>query len=161
MMTQTKPGARNKLPLRKPPQTMLALRRIVYDNDFQPKDLAKDFPGKYDRWSPSAASTWNGQFDNLNFGSTGVALTWQGFTLGFNYIGGAVNGRMAARPTGGSTMNAFLVGAQYAFPSIPLMLGVAYESIDSQGAVAMTGISQRREYGIDVGGSYTDRKSVV
>ena len=77
------------------------------------------------------------------------------FRSGFNYIGGAVNGRMAARPTGGSTMNAFLVGAQYAFPSIPLMLGVAYESIDSQGAVAMTGISQRREYGIDVGGSYT------
>lgn len=38
--------------LRKPPAVMMALRRIVYDNDFQAKDL------KLDRWSPSAGSTW-------------------------------------------------------------------------------------------------------
>ncbi|HZZ78956.1 MAG TPA: S26 family signal peptidase [Gemmataceae bacterium] len=40
--------------LRKPPGVMMALRRIVYDNDFQPKDLV----GKLDRWSPAAGSTW-------------------------------------------------------------------------------------------------------
>jgi signal peptidase I len=40
--------------LRKPPGVMMALRRIVYDNDFQATDLV----GKLDRWSPKAASTW-------------------------------------------------------------------------------------------------------
>jgi len=40
--------------LRKPPQTMMAMRRIVYDNDFQ----AKDLKGKLDRWSPRAKSGW-------------------------------------------------------------------------------------------------------
>jgi len=102
-----------------------------------------------------AGSTWNGQFDNLNFGSAGVALTWQGFTLGANYIGGAVNGRMAARPSGGAGTNAFLVGAQYAVPGIPLTIGTVFASIDSQGAVAMTKISQRHEYEFSFGGSYT------
>jgi signal peptidase I len=40
--------------LRKPPGVMMALRRIVYDNDFQAKDLV----GKLDRWSPPAGSAW-------------------------------------------------------------------------------------------------------
>jgi signal peptidase I len=40
--------------LRKPPHAMLALRRIVYDNDFQ----AKDLKGKLDRWNPDAKSGW-------------------------------------------------------------------------------------------------------
>jgi len=102
-----------------------------------------------------AGSTWNGQFDNLNFGSVGVALTWQGITLGANYIGGAVNGRMAARPSGGAGTNAFLVGAQYAVPGMPLTIGTVFAQIDSQGAVAMTGRSQRHEYEFSFGGSYT------
>lgn len=101
-----------------------------------------------------AASTWNGQFDNLNFGSAGVALTWQGLTLGANYIGGAVNGRMAARPSGGAPMSGFLTGLQYVVPGMPLTIGGVYMQIDSQGAVAMTGLTQRREYGFAVGGSY-------
>lgn len=40
--------------LRKPPHVMLALRRIVYDNDYQ----AKDLKGKLDRWNPEAKSGW-------------------------------------------------------------------------------------------------------
>ena len=40
--------------LRKPPQTMLAERRIVYDNDFQ----AKDLKGKGERWKPAPQSGW-------------------------------------------------------------------------------------------------------
>jgi hypothetical protein len=102
-----------------------------------------------------AGSTWNGQFDNLNFGSVGVALTWMGVTVGANYIGGAVNGRMAARPSGGAGTNAFLVGAQYAVPGMPLTIGTVFAQIDSQGAVAMTGRSQRHEYEFSFGGSYT------
>jgi signal peptidase I len=40
--------------VRKPPHIMLAMRRIVYDNDFQ----AKDLKGKLDRWNPSPQSAW-------------------------------------------------------------------------------------------------------
>ena len=40
--------------LRKSPRTMLAMRRIVYDNDYQ----AKDLKGKGDRWSLDPKSGW-------------------------------------------------------------------------------------------------------
>src|ERR1043166_649394 len=40
--------------LRKPPYILLSMRRIVYDNDYQ----AKDLKGKLDRWNPSAKSNW-------------------------------------------------------------------------------------------------------
>ena len=40
--------------LRKPPAVMMALRRLVYDNDYQ----AKDMKGKHDRWAPAAKSAW-------------------------------------------------------------------------------------------------------
>ena len=103
----------------------------------------------------AAGSTYNGQYDALNFGSTGVALTYEGFTLGANFIGGAINGRMAARPSGGAGTMAWLVGAQYQIPGVPLIIGTAFASIDSQGAVATTGLSQRHEYEYNLGGSYT------
>jgi len=99
-----------------------------------------------------AGSTWNGQFDNLNFGSMGVAATYSGFTLGANFITGAMNGQLATRPSGGANMNAWLVGAQY--QTGPLTIGTVFASINSQGAVAMTGLSQRQEYEFNVGGSY-------
>jgi signal peptidase I len=40
--------------LRKSPRTMLAMRRIVYDNDYQ----AKDLKGKADRWRLDPKSGW-------------------------------------------------------------------------------------------------------
>jgi hypothetical protein len=43
--------------LRKPPQVTLAMRRLVYDNDFQ----AKDLKGRLDRWSPRAGSNWKAE----------------------------------------------------------------------------------------------------
>ena len=102
-----------------------------------------------------AGSTWNGEYDNLNFGSAGVALTYAGFTVAGNFIGGAINGRMAARPSGGAGTTAYLVGAQYQVPGVPMTVGAVFASIDSQGAVAMTGRSQRHEYEFSFGGSYT------
>jgi hypothetical protein len=103
--------------------------------------------------STAAGSGWSGQYDNLSFGSVGVAVTFAGFTVGGNYIGGAMNGQLGARPSGGADMSAYLVGIQYA--TGPLTVGVAYENIEQQGAVAMTGLSQRKEYGITAGGTYT------
>jgi len=99
-----------------------------------------------------AGSTWNGQFDNLNFGSMGIAATYAGVTIGGNFVTGAMNGQMATRPSGGANMNAWLVGAQY--QTGPLTVGTVFAAINSQGAVAMTGLSQRQEYEFNVGGSY-------
>ncbi|MFO0964443.1 MAG: S26 family signal peptidase [Gemmataceae bacterium] len=41
--------------LRKPPEVMLAMRRIVFDNDFQPKDLSEP---RFRRWQPAPESAW-------------------------------------------------------------------------------------------------------
>jgi signal peptidase I len=41
--------------LRKPPEVMMALRRIVYDNDFQPSDLVNVVDP---RWNPAATKGW-------------------------------------------------------------------------------------------------------
>lgn len=97
-------------------------------------------------------SNWDGQFDNLSFGSVGFAATYAGVTLAANYIGGAVNGRMAARPSNGANMNAWLVGLQY--KTGPLTVGASFASIEEQGSVAMTGLTQRKEYEFSAGGSY-------
>ena len=43
--------------IRKPPETMLAMRRLVYDNDHQAQDLKKEgFPA---RWAGKKQSKWN------------------------------------------------------------------------------------------------------
>ncbi len=99
-----------------------------------------------------AGSTWSGQFDNLNYFSTGVQLSYAGVSVGGNFITGAINGRGAAKPSGGANANAFITGIQYA--TGPLTVGIAYEYIDSQGAVALSGLTQRKEYALDIGGSY-------
>lgn len=111
--------------------------------------------------SASSSSTWNGQHDNLSFGSMGGTLSYMGVTVGANFLTGAVNGRMAARPSGGAPTNAWLVGAQYQIPGMPLIIGTAFATIDSQGAVQMTTVSQRREYEFNVGGSYTIAPGMV
>ena len=59
--------------LRKPPQTMLAMRRIVYDNDFQAKDLKHLV-----RWNPNAKSGWKSDSPTgfLNEGKTAEQVDW-------------------------------------------------------------------------------------
>lgn len=99
-----------------------------------------------------AASRWDGKFDDLSYGSMGAALTYAGVTVAGNFMTGAINGRGATKPTSGANANAFITGIQYA--TGPLTVGVAYEYIDSQGAVAMSGLTQRKEYALDIGGSY-------
>jgi hypothetical protein len=49
--------------VRKPPDVMMALRRIVYDNDFQAKELGVEFK----RWQPSDKSRWNAGNDFRDF----------------------------------------------------------------------------------------------
>jgi signal peptidase I len=60
--------------LRKPPAVMLAMRRIVYDNDFQPKDLR----GKGDRWKLDAKTDWksDGEAGFLHEGKVDSKVDW-------------------------------------------------------------------------------------
>jgi Signal peptidase, peptidase S26 len=49
--------------MRKPPDVMMALRRIVYDNDFQARDLGLE----YKRWKPAVDSSWEAGNDFRDF----------------------------------------------------------------------------------------------
>ena len=99
-----------------------------------------------------ASGAGTGRFDNLSFGNAGVALTYAGFTVGGNWVGGAVNGIGAARPAGGAPTQGWLVGALY--KTGPLAVGGSFESINSQGAVQLAGVTQRHEIGLDLAVSY-------
>ena len=54
------------------------------------------------------------RYDNLNFYKAGVAVTAANVTLAADYIGGAVNGALSMRPTGGAPTNAVMTGLTYA-----------------------------------------------
>ena len=93
------------------------------------------------------------KYDNLSFVSTGAALTYSGFTLAANYIGGALNGQLAMRPTGGAPENAVVVGMTYA--NGPWTIGLESGIVDSQGDARLTKISQRHEWEVAFGGTYS------
>jgi len=98
------------------------------------------------------AAHFNGNYDGLSFGSGGAALTFAGFTVGGNIIGGRVNQQLALAPQGGAGELGFLVGAKYV--AGPFTAGIVGETYTSQGNVNMTGLTQRRSRGIDAGLSY-------
>jgi hypothetical protein len=92
------------------------------------------------------------RYDNLNFYKAGIAVTAANITLAADYIGGAVNGALAMRPTGGAPTNAVLTGLTYFAGAITL--GAQIGLIDTQGDARLTGISQRHEYEVAFGGNY-------
>jgi predicted porin len=105
----------------------------------------------YVRPSPSASLT-SLRYDNLSFYKAGVAVTAFNVTAAVDYIGGAVNGQLALRPTGGVPTNAVMSGLTYA--KGPTTLAVTFGVIDTQGDARLTGVSQRHEYEFAFGGSY-------
>jgi hypothetical protein len=98
-------------------------------------------------------SQFTGSYDNLNFGSGGVALTYAGFTLAGNVIGGALNAMGAPRPHNAVGEIAYILSLKYV--TGPLTVGIQAEEAWYQGDVALTGLSQRRARGITWGGTYT------
>jgi len=103
--------------------------------------------------SPSpTANPLNLRYDNLSFYKFGTAITAMNTTFAFDYIGGAINGQLQMRPSGGVNMNAFVTGITYA--NGPITLGIEYGNVQSQGAPGLTGLSQRNEQEFAVGGVY-------
>jgi hypothetical protein len=98
-------------------------------------------------------STYTGNYNGLNIGSGGVALTWAGFTVAANAIGGQKNGYMNLAPQGAVPQVGFLVGVKYV--TGPLTVGTSAMEYWDQGNVQMTGLTQHRARGIEFGGVYT------
>jgi hypothetical protein len=101
--------------------------------------------------SPTASLTAL-RYDNLGFYKAGVAVTAFKLTAAIDYIGGAVNGQLAERPTGGASTNAVMTGLTYA--SGPITLAATFGLINTQGDARLTGVSQRHEYETAIGGNY-------
>jgi hypothetical protein len=98
-------------------------------------------------------SQYTGNYDGLNIGSGGVALTYAGFTVAGNVIGGRKNGYMALTPQGAPSQLGIIIGAKYV--TGPLTAGFGLMEYWDQGNVQMTGLSQHRARGVDFGLSYT------
>jgi len=97
-------------------------------------------------------SKFNGSYNGLSFGSGGAALTYAGFTLSGNAIGGNLNGQGALTPQNGVKERAVIVGLKYT--SGPLTVGATVEKGWYQGNVVLTGVSQRYAQGISAGANY-------
>jgi hypothetical protein len=91
-------------------------------------------------------------YDDLSFYKAGVAVTAFNLTAAADYIGGAVNGQLNMRPSGGVNENAVVTGLTYA--NGPITLGAEVGVVESQGDSRLVGVSQRHEYEIAFGGSY-------
>lgn len=85
--------------VRKPPAEMLAMRRIVFDNDHQPKDLAR-----VKRWMSRENSRWTGTpvaFTHAS-GSSGEPLEWLAYHhfMREEILANALRLRLPENPTG-------------------------------------------------------------
>jgi hypothetical protein len=104
----------------------------------------------------SRGNTAGNKFDNLNFLSAGAYGTFDTgvgkVTYAIDYIGGALNGQLAMRPSGGAPENAVVSG--FLYQNGPITLGLEGGIVESQGSNALTGIAQRHEVELAFGGNY-------
>lgn len=101
-----------------------------------------------------ATSTALMRYDNLNFVNAAlkVEVPSVGLTWAIDYIGGALNGQLAMRPTGGAPMNAVVTGLVYR--NGKWVFGAEVGIVESQGQANLTKISQRKETEFAIGGTY-------
>jgi hypothetical protein len=104
-------------------------------------------------------SRYTGKFDGLSLGSFGVNLTYAGFSVFGNTLFGAVNGILAARPTGGVHGVGWVGGVKYV--AGPFSIGALYGGFDSQGSQLLTGVTQRHENVFYTAATYTVAPGMV
>jgi len=93
-------------------------------------------------------------FDGLNIGDFGLALTYGGLSVGGKYQVGRVNGQWALVPRGLVNGEAMLGGFSYTYG--PLIVGAHYLVYTSAGDVGNAANGrQRREQGVAAGGTYS------
>ena len=98
-------------------------------------------------------STYNGNYDNLSLGMFGANVAFGPVAVFGNVMIGNYNGILALKPQGAPSAKGWGVGVKYT--QGPFTLGGVYSAFDSQGDVALTGISQRHEQVFDIAGTYT------
>jgi hypothetical protein len=115
--------------------------------------------GKESVFGPAVSSVrgvTGNRFDNLSFVSAAAYATFDTgvgkVTYAIDYIGGALNGQLAMRPSGGAPENAVLSGFMY--QNGPITLGLEAGLVESQGSASLTGVSQRHEFEFAFGGNY-------
>jgi hypothetical protein len=113
--------------------------------------------GQVNYTGPTAFGTVTGLYDNLSVFNAGAAVTYAGFTLAANWVGGAMNGQFALKPAGGANLNATTASLQYV--TGPLTLGVTGAVDTAQGAgqvgaASLVGRTQLDERQISAGGRY-------
>src|SRR6202044_2373333 len=99
---------------------------------------------------------YTGQFRNQSVGFVGAEFTIGGLAFGGAWQGGVYNDpstSLGTEPSGGVGANAYTVGVLYTIGA--LSFGGSWYGFDSQGAIGLTGISQRHENGFGVGANYT------
>jgi len=93
-------------------------------------------------------------YDGLNVGDFGAAITYGGLSVGGKYQFGRFNGQWSLAPRGVADGEAWLAGTSYTIG--PFIMGASYLSYKSAGDVqsALRG-RQRREDGIAAGATYS------
>ncbi len=93
-------------------------------------------------------------YDGLNVGDFGVALTYGGLSVGGKYQFGRFNGQWSLAPKGVPDGEAWLAGASYTIG--PFIMGAHYLAYNSAGDIqsALRG-RQRREDGVAAGATYS------
>ncbi len=97
-------------------------------------------------------SKYNGQVTDVSAGFVGAAVTIAGFQFGGAWQGGHYNGIMATAPNGAPPAEAYLVGA--ITPMVRSRSVPPGTASITQGAVQLTGISQRHENAFAAGANY-------
>jgi hypothetical protein len=96
---------------------------------------------------------YSGAYQGLNFGSAGLALTYAGFTVAANAIGGRINGQLGLVPDGGVNEIAYTLSVKYVYG--PWTIGWVGEAGWFQGSPLLAGISTRRGRALATGVQYT------
>ncbi len=93
-------------------------------------------------------------FDGLNIGDFGLAVTYGGLSIGGKYQFGRYNGTFALVPKGLADGEAILGGFSYTYG--PLIVGAHYLDYKSAGDLGNAANGrQRREKGVGAGGTYS------
>ncbi len=70
-------------------------------------------------------------YRNLSLGMAGLTVSYAGFTVGGNILGGQMNGQYYLQPDGGADALAFIAGAEYS--AGPFVVGASYFKYKDQG----------------------------
>jgi len=90
-----------------------------------------------------AGSKYTGQANGVNAGFVGLSVTVGGLQVGAGWQGGRYNNIMAPPPKGAGNANAEIIGGTYTLGA--LSFGASWYVFDTQGNVAMTGLTQEHE----------------